>query len=183
MQIAYYARVFGKVGILLQSELWPLWGHGILMYSVCLVMCSKDKRKVSARAKHVYISDRFKAVSSYAQSNFDRWYVLSAKHGLVEPDSIISPYDMELSCMAEGARREWGRRVVRSLFMKRFPSSIYIQICADPNYEEPLSRPLRARGFRPLLNLSNGRILEVGETVDWPCSTSWLKGSGVSEGN
>ncbi|WP_395858435.1 DUF6884 domain-containing protein [Arthrobacter sp. KBS0702] len=38
----------------------------------------------------------FKKASAYAELTCDRWYILSAKHGLLHPDEIIQPYDMRL---------------------------------------------------------------------------------------
>lgn len=32
----------------------------------------------------------------YAERTCDRWAVLSAKHGLVQPDTVLEPYDMRL---------------------------------------------------------------------------------------
>jgi hypothetical protein len=45
----------------------------------------------------------------------DAWYVLSAKHGLVEPDRILEPYEQTLKNASRQERREWSRRVVREL--------------------------------------------------------------------
>jgi hypothetical protein len=37
-----------------------------------------------------------KKASAYAKQTCDRWYVLSAKHGLVHPDTVLEPSDMRL---------------------------------------------------------------------------------------
>ena len=33
----------------------------------------------------------------YAETHAERWYILSAAHGLVDPERIIDPYDISLN--------------------------------------------------------------------------------------
>lgn len=71
------------------------------VYTVGLVGCASQKlqRLAPARelpARELYVSQLFKKASAYAELTCDRWYVLSAKHGLVHPDEVIEPYDMRL---------------------------------------------------------------------------------------
>ncbi|HTX52459.1 MAG TPA: hypothetical protein VMD08_03575 [Candidatus Baltobacteraceae bacterium] len=51
----------------------------------------------------------------YVWSPGDAWYVLSAKHGLVEPDRILEPYEQTLKGASCQERRDWSRRVLRDL--------------------------------------------------------------------
>lgn len=68
-------------------------GDGI---RVGLVGCASQKLQRPAPARDLYVSQLFRKASAYAQATCDRWYVLSAKHGLVHPDTVIEPYDMRL---------------------------------------------------------------------------------------
>ncbi|MFC9419939.1 DUF6884 domain-containing protein, partial [Bacillus mobilis] len=43
-----------------------------------------------------YVCSLFKRASAFAEQTCDRWYILSAKHGLVHPDTVLEPYDMRL---------------------------------------------------------------------------------------
>lgn len=63
---------------------------------VGLVGCASQKLQRRAPAREHYVSQLFKKASAYAELTCDRWYILSAKHGLVRPDEIIEPYDMRL---------------------------------------------------------------------------------------
>lgn len=65
-------------------------------YAVGLVGCASQKLRRPAPARELYVSPLFKKASAYAEQACDRWYVLSAKHGLVHPDAIFEPYDMKL---------------------------------------------------------------------------------------
>ncbi|HEX9227536.1 MAG TPA: hypothetical protein VF885_12910 [Arthrobacter sp.] len=64
--------------------------------TIGLVGCASQKLTRAAPARDLYVSQLFKKASAYAELTCDRWYVLSAKHGLVRPDTVIEPYDMRL---------------------------------------------------------------------------------------
>ncbi|QYF88469.1 DUF6884 domain-containing protein [Arthrobacter sp. PAMC25284] len=64
--------------------------------TVGLVGCASQKLTRPAPARELYVSQLFKKASAYAEATCDRWYVLSARHGLIHPDTVIEPYDMRL---------------------------------------------------------------------------------------
>jgi hypothetical protein len=63
---------------------------------VGLVGCASTKLKHPAPARELYTSQLFRKASAFAEATCDRWYVLSAKHGLVAPDRVLAPYDVKL---------------------------------------------------------------------------------------
>ena len=65
-------------------------------YRVGLVGCAATKLDRPAPARDLYTSQLFRKASAYAEATCDRWYILSAKHGLIRPDEVIEPYDMTL---------------------------------------------------------------------------------------
>lgn len=67
-----------------------------MIHTVCLVGCSKTKLPYAAPAKELYTSPLFKLGRAWAEANSDAWAILSAHHGLIEPDSIIEPYDITI---------------------------------------------------------------------------------------
>jgi hypothetical protein len=69
-------------------------------YTVGLVGCASQKLRRPAPARELYVSQLFKKASAYAERNSDRWYILSAKHGLVHPDGVLEPYDVKLGTNA-----------------------------------------------------------------------------------
>ncbi|WP_200952103.1 DUF6884 domain-containing protein [Arthrobacter sp. Soil736] len=64
--------------------------------AIGLVGCASQKLTRPAPARELYVSQLFRKASAYAELTCDRWYVLSAKHGVVHPDEILEPYDMRL---------------------------------------------------------------------------------------
>jgi hypothetical protein len=77
-----------------------------------LVGCGAQKSLERCKAKDLYTSNLFRAARAYAEATCARWYILSAKYGLLGPERVIEPYDLRLH--KEGAVG-WGRRVGRQL--------------------------------------------------------------------
>lgn len=48
---------------------------------------------------------------AWAIAHCDQWAILSAKHGLIDPDKVIEPYDVTLSTMRQ--RPECALRLAR----------------------------------------------------------------------
>jgi hypothetical protein len=69
------------------------------MPTIALVACVSKKNTTPMPARDLYISAWFRKASMYAARVADRWYILSAKYGLVAPDTMIKPYDETLNKM------------------------------------------------------------------------------------
>lgn len=61
-----------------------------------LAGCASQKLQRRAPARELYVSQLFRKASAYAELTCDRWYILSAKHGLLHTDEIIDPYNLRL---------------------------------------------------------------------------------------
>ena len=84
---------------------------GPAFLTVGLVSCSKSKRAGAGRARDVYSSWVFRKSVEYVERECDEWAVLSAKHGLLDPEEVIEPYDESLSRAPKAVRDEWNARV------------------------------------------------------------------------
>jgi hypothetical protein len=80
-----------------------------------LVGCVKSKRASSALARDLYTSPLFLGRRRWVEATCDRWFVLSALHGLVEPDWELAPYDMTLKDASDAERHAWSERVLREV--------------------------------------------------------------------
>jgi hypothetical protein len=86
------------------------------MIEIGLVSCVKTKRDEPATPKNLYTSDYFEKMRTYAEQYHDDWWILSAKHGLLDPEGDpIEPYDETLSGARVAAKREWAERVAEEL--------------------------------------------------------------------
>jgi uncharacterized protein DUF6884 len=83
--------------------------------AVILVGCVKTKLGSRALAKDLYSSPLWARRRAYAEASGNRWVILSAMHGVVEPESQLDPYDLALTKLTAAERHRWGQRVVRAL--------------------------------------------------------------------
>ncbi|GAA3813368.1 hypothetical protein GCM10022226_37620 [Sphaerisporangium flaviroseum] len=66
-------------------------------------------------AEDLYVSPLFQLRRRYVERSCERWYILSALHGLVDRTTVLEPYDKTLTTASRGERREWSRLVLRQL--------------------------------------------------------------------
>ncbi len=83
--------------------------------TVCLIACCGPKLDRPAAVRELYTSPLFRKSVAFAERNGWRWAVLSAKHGLVQPDDVLEPYDVTLSRMNSWERFEWADRTHRQM--------------------------------------------------------------------
>ncbi len=129
--------------------------------AVYLVSCVKTKRATAAPAGELYISDWFKSARAFVESRGSRWFILSAKYGLVDPGSIVEPYEKTLKQQPIGVRRQWAAQVTGQLLMD-VPNLTTIVMLAGQTYAEFLIPRLRAAGIevvQPMAGLSFGNQL------------------------
>lgn len=80
-----------------------------------LVGCVKTKLPVTTAAKDLYDSPLFHCQRRAVEASCDRWYILSAKHGLLDPDAEIEPYEEALHGTSRFHKRTWSRGVLDQL--------------------------------------------------------------------
>jgi hypothetical protein len=94
----------------------------------------------------------------------DRWFILSAKHGLVDPDQVLDPYDETLRGSPVVARRVWSSKVIQAIEQALGDlTGCVIELHAGSDYlEHGLTAGLKERGAvleRPAKGLQLGRQL------------------------
>jgi hypothetical protein len=86
------------------------------MKNVCLIACASKKLAFASPAQDLYQSALFsKSVTWMKGQNFDGWFILSAKHALVSPDTVLDPYDLTLKTMNTAQKRQWSATVLSDL--------------------------------------------------------------------
>jgi hypothetical protein len=83
--------------------------------TIGLVGCAAGKLKRPAPARDLYTSQLFRKASAYAEQHSDRWFILSAKYGLVAPDRVIEPYDARLGHKSGPPIWAWAQDVALTL--------------------------------------------------------------------
>ncbi len=112
---------------------------------VGLVGCSRLKLSRPAPARDLYASPLFRLASRYCAATCDSWFILSARHGLVEPERVLHPYDQTLRGLGRAGRRVWASRVVRRLRHRGLLGAGYrFLLHAGRDYAEPLAEYIGA---------------------------------------
>jgi len=101
----------------------------------------------------------------------DRWLILSAKYGLIEPEQVIEPYEDTLNTKSPPERLKWANRVWHDLQSHVAPGD-EITILAGERYREHLVPRLAAIGCTvhvPLKGLGIGKQLQwLSENLSHP---------------
>ncbi len=119
-----------------------------------LVGCCGEKLLHAAPAVQLYRSPLFLKASAYASRQYDRWFILSALYGLVEPSAVIAPYDVTLPRCDE----PWGLKVFSQLAALKLSGETF-SVHAGSRYVEPL------RGLLSLVEPLKG--LGIGQRLAW----------------
>src|ERR1043165_8637421 len=87
--------------------------------TVGLVACSKSKANQTLPAAALYTSQLFRKAADYCRRHYDLWFILSARHGLVAPTTVLAPYDVTLNRQTLAVRRSFTNKVIAALRRRR----------------------------------------------------------------
>ncbi len=135
--------------------------HASVLY---LVSCVNKKAPSPRRAKNLYISPWFSKAKTYVESTQQRWLILSAKYGLVEPNRKINPYDKSMNSMPTIERQEWAEDVFKELRL-HIADIDAIYFLAGQRYREFLVPKLRDCDDLNVCVPMEG--LRIGEQLRW----------------
>ncbi len=127
---------------------------------VYLVACVAAKLDYAAEARELYISPWFRKARAYVERTGSPWLILSAKHGLIAPGTVIEPYDATLGAMDAPARCLWGARVLDEL-ARVVDVAAPLIVLAGRSYRDPLWPSIAAHATAPMEGLG------IGEQLAW----------------
>jgi hypothetical protein len=129
---------------------------------VGLVACSRRKADRPVPARELYVSPLFRAARAYAERRYgpERWFILSARHGLVHPDQVLAPYDLRLRQLTAAEREAWGYRVAVEL-TDRFPAGTVLWFHAGALYRTAIADVVAHQVRAPLAGL------DIGQQLGW----------------
>ena len=145
-----------------QSRSFPNSPHALCSRSVqhiVLISCVKTKRNAPAKAKDLYVSNLFRKWWAFALTlRPDHIYILSALHGLVDPEREIEPYQKTLNTMPIADVRRWAGNVIESLErIANLQTDRFTFLCGE-RYRRYLTPHLHHVDV-PLEGLGNGKQL------------------------
>jgi hypothetical protein len=130
------------------------------MRRVVFISCVSKKLSKLARARELYVSPLFKFNLAYAESLApDAIYILSAKHGLLELDEVVGPYDETLNTKKDAVIRRWATTVLSQLKGKADPQNDEFIFLAGERYRRHLVPALQTVRI-PMLGLGLGKQLQ-----------------------
>ncbi len=74
------------------------------------------------------------------------WFVLSAKHGLLEPADVVGPVGVQLGDRSAAYRTAWGEWVVAALAERVRLDGVTVEVHGGIDFAQPLRQPLARRG-------------------------------------
>lgn len=77
------------------------------MDRVAIIPCTNQKSTVPGPAREVWQGANFQLTLYHAEKYYDRVFIMSYKYGLIEPDTLIEPYDIDLKTASAAERLEW----------------------------------------------------------------------------
>ena len=133
--------------------------------SAVVVGCVSQKQPHRASAKDLYVSNLFRKRRAYAEASGLPWFIMSAKHGIVQPDTVLDPYDETLEHLSLTALLRWGERSVSELERILGPLAGHVlEIHAGKRYVHAVESTLHRRSAEIVVPLKG---LRIGQQLQW----------------
>ena len=130
---------------------------------VALLSCTKSKKTYACSAKEMYSpSTLFSKALAYTSRRYEAIYVLSAKYGLLELDTVIEPYNLTLKSLSKQQKKIWAVKTFGMIEAKNLPTDSCLHFYAGVDYRVYLMKLLKSRGYivdAPLQKMSFGKQL------------------------
>ena len=131
--------------------------------ALLLVSCVSQKLHEPAPARLLYRSEWFHKARKFVETHKVDWFILSALHGVVAPDTLIAPYEKTLNTVGVAERRAWAEKTHRQL-TPMLIGRRRIVILAGQRYREFLVPALLHDGYEVEVPMAN---LRIGEQLAW----------------
>ena len=122
--------------------------HGAVVRSgrVALVGSSGATADEPRPAGEMFRSDGFAYAREHARHSRLPWFVLSAKHGLLDPGEVISPHEIQIDDQPAAYRTAWGEWVAAQLADRLQLDGVVVEVHGGVDFAQPLRQPLARRG-------------------------------------
>ena len=133
------------------------------MKKIFLVSCAKSKKTEASKGEELYVSTLFQEAKKFALNGGDIWFILSAKYGLLNPQTVVDPYEKTLKKMTSEEKKTWAMSVSKSLkpILKKDDQIIFL---AGKDYRKDLEDEFRKEGIRVTAPL---RSMGLGKQMGW----------------
>ena len=137
-------------------------------HTLVIVGCGKTKRSSRSQARNLYTGQLFQAARRWAEQHGDRWLIASARHGLVQPDAMLEPYERTLRGLGRDRIRQFGFWCQAGLaeYLKNHGRPGQVIILAGQDYVKPLLQFTTLRGVRYDVRVPM-EGLGIGHRMQW----------------
>jgi hypothetical protein len=133
---------------------------------VLLVSSSGEHGPAPVPVAMLFRSPGFARARELAERSDAPWFVLSAKHGLLDPGDVVSPYDVQMDERSASYRAAWGEWVVAQLSERVPLEGVTVEVHGGVDFAQPLRQPLSRRGAALDIPLPGSwRDAEPGEQI------------------
>ena len=120
---------------------------------VLLLGSSGEMAAAPVPAVELFTSPGFARAREHAERSGGPWFVLSAKHGLLDPGDVVGPFDLQLGDQPLGYRTAWGEWVAAQLAQRLRLQDVVVEVWGGVDFAQPLRQPLARRGAALELSL------------------------------
>lgn len=123
---------------------------------IVIISCGKRKLQGKAKAKDIYIGSLYHQKLEYVRTLYPNheFYIISAKHGLIHQDKVISSYDRVLPAANNDEYKKWLDLVTEQL--KDFDSTEEVLFLGGARYYTPVDEYFTGKKYAPLVGKSLG---------------------------
>lgn len=130
------------------------------MRRIVLISCVSRKLDHAAKARELYTSTWFKLAMAYAQTlKPDRVFVLSARHGLLDLEQRVEPYNESLKTFRRDQVLRWASRTIEQLRSKIDLKRDEVIFLAGERYRRFLMPSIK-KAKAPLERMAIGKQLQ-----------------------
>jgi hypothetical protein len=122
---------------------------------VILVGSTGSTSAVPVPARELFGLPGFERARDSADRSGLAWFVLSAKHGLLDPDDVVGPYDFALGEQTVDYRATGGEWVAAQLAARMPLAGVTVEVHGGVDFAGPLRKALARHGATTELPLSS----------------------------
>jgi hypothetical protein len=99
-------------------------------------------------AAEIFESEQFARARRHAVESGQPWFVLSARHGLLDPADVVDPFALLFGDQPADYRAAWAERVAGQLAERVRLSGAIVEVHGGVDFVQALRGPLARRGAR-----------------------------------
>jgi hypothetical protein len=86
-----------------------------VLHTLAIIPCTSQKADEPGPARDVWTGVHFQLTLMHAEEFYDRTVIMSFKYGLITPDDLIEPYDMNIHKEPLKVRVQWKRMMMQHI--------------------------------------------------------------------